>query len=359
MSDDANAHDKSALAIDKSALALDQAALAPYLEAHIPGFAGLGAIEKFKSGQSNPTYFLTAASGRYVLRAKPPGQLLKSAHQVDREFRVMQALAGTAVPVPAMLHLSGEDSPIGRMFYVMEFLDGRIFWDPSLPEASGNEERAAIYDAMNATLAALHGVDVEAAGLRDFGKPGNYFERQFARWTSQYHASETGTVSDMDRVIAWLETHMPADDGRVSLVHGDYRLDNMIFAAGEPKVLAVLDWELSTLGHPFSDLAYQCMQWRLPHASGFRGLGGIDRATLGLPSEEAYVDAYCRRRGLAGIGNWSFFLAFSFFRLAAICQGVYRRALDGNASNPEKARTYGEAVKLLAGLAVRLIDKNT
>ncbi|MER8665377.1 phosphotransferase family protein [Mesorhizobium sp. M1148] len=337
--------------------ALDQTALALYLEAHIPGFAGLSAIEKFKSGQSNPTYLLTAASGRYVLRAKPPGQLLKSAHQVDREFTVMKALAGTAVPVPAMLHLSAEATPIGRMFYVMDFLDGRIFWDPAVPEAAGNDERAALYDAMNATLAALHDVDVEAVGLGDFGKPGNYFERQLARWTSQYRASETGTVADMDRLIAWLETHMPTDDGRVSLVHGDYRLDNMIFAHNEPKVLAVLDWELSTLGHPFADIAYQCMQWRLPHASGFRGLGGVDRAALGLPLEEAYVAAYCRRRGLVGIDNWSFFLAFSFFRLAAICQGVYKRALDGNASNPEKAKTYGEAVKLLSHVASKLIDK--
>lgn len=337
--------------------ALDQAALAPYLEAEIPGFCGLASIEKFKSGQSNPTYLLTAASGRYVLRAKPPGQLLKSAHQVDREFRVMKALAGTAVPVPEMLHLSAEDSPIGRMFYVMDFLDGRIFWDPALPEARDNDERAAIYDAMNSTLAALHDVEVEAVGLADFGRPGNYFERQLARWTSQYRASETGIIADMDRLIAWLETHMPADDGRVSLVHGDYRLDNLIFAPDQPRVLAVLDWELSTSGHPFADIAYQCMQWRAPHASGFRGLGGIDRAALGLPSEEAYVAAYCRRRGLTGIGNWTFFLAFSFFRLAAICQGVYRRALDGNASNPEKARTYGEAVKLLSRLAAELIDK--
>ncbi|TGV80637.1 phosphotransferase family protein, partial [Mesorhizobium sp. M00.F.Ca.ET.149.01.1.1] len=234
---------------------LDLAALAPYLEAHVPGFAGLSAIEKFKSGQSNPTYLLTAASGRYVLRAKPPGQLLKSAHQVDREFRVMQALSGTTVPVPRMLHLSGEDSPIGRMFYVMEYLDGRIFWDPSLPDVSGNDGRVAVYDAMNATLAALHGVDVEVVGLGDFGRLGSYFERQFGRWTSQYRVSETETIADMDRLIAWLETHMPADDGRVSLVHGDYRLDNLMFAKEPPKVIAVLDWELSTLGQPFADLA--------------------------------------------------------------------------------------------------------
>lgn len=340
----------------KDANTLDPAILAPYLEAHVPGFSGLERIEKFKSGQSNPTYLLVARSGRYVLRAKPPGQLLKSAHQVDREFRVMKALAPTDVPVPSVLHLSEEDSPIGRMFYVMAFIEGRIFWDPALPEASGNGERAAIYDAMNATLAALHDVDLEAAGLADYGKPGNYFERQFGRWSSQYRASETGTVPEMDRLIGWLETHLPDEDGRVSLVHGDYRLDNMIFASDRAAVLAVLDWELSTLGHPYADLAYQCMQWRLPHASGFRGLGGIDRAQIGIPTEEAYVQRYCERRKIAGIENWTFYLSFSFFRLAAICQGVYKRALDGNASNPEKARTYGEAVKLLASLAVTLIE---
>jgi aminoglycoside phosphotransferase (APT) family kinase protein len=336
---------------------VDAEALAPYLEAEVPGFHGLQAIEKFGAGQSNPTYLLKAHSGRYVLRAKPPGQLLKSAHQVDREYRVMRALAGSAVPVPKVLHLSGEESPIGRMFYVMEFVEGRIFWDPALPDVASNAERAAIYDAMNATLAALHDVDVEAVGLGDYGRPGSYFERQLARWTSQYRASETETIAEMDTLIGWLEQNMPADDGAHALVHGDYRLDNMIFAPGEPKVMAVLDWELSTLGHPFADIAYQCMQWRLPHASGFRGLGGIDRAALGLPSEEAYVAAYCRRRGLAGIPGWTFCLAFSFFRLAAICQGVYRRALDGNASNPEKARMYGEAVTLLSQLAVELIDE--
>ncbi|TYR30214.1 phosphotransferase family protein [Mesorhizobium microcysteis] len=337
--------------------ALDAQALAPYLEKHVPGFRGLNDIRKFGSGQSNPTYALEAESGRYVLRAKPPGELLKSAHQVDREYRVMKALKGTAVPVPDVLHLSGEDSPIGRMFYVMAFVEGRILWDPALPEMRSNEERAAASDAMNRVLAALHDIDIDAVGLSDFGKPGSYFERQLSRWTSQYRASETETVPDMDALIAWLESNLVPDDGQVSLVHGDFRLDNMIFASERPEVVAVLDWELSTLGHPFADISYQCMQWRLPHDSGFRGLGGIDRAALGLPGEAEYVAAYCRKRGIAGIDNWVFYLAFSFFRLAAICQGVYKRALDGNASNPEKAKTYGQAVKLLAGLAVAAIDK--
>lgn len=336
---------------------LDPALLAPYLEREVSGFSGLETIEKFKSGQSNPTYLLTATSGRYVLRAKPPGQLLKSAHQVDREFRVMKALAGTGVPVPRMLHLSDEGSPIGRMFYVMAFVEGRIFWDPAVPDASDRGERAGIYDAMNVTLATLHDVDVEAVGLADYGRPGNYFERQLARWTSQYRASETEANIGMDTLITWLETNRPADDGRLSLVHGDYRLDNMMFAKDRPNVIALLDWELSTLGHPFADIAYQCMQWRLPHQSGFKGLDGVDRAAIGLPSEEDYVAAYCRRRGLAGIDNWTFLLAFSFFRLAAICQGVYKRALDGNASNPAKARIYADAVKLLTHLAVQLIER--
>ena len=337
--------------------ALDAQTLAPYLETHVEGFLALKAVRKFDAGQSNPTYLVEAESGRYVLRAKPPGELLKSAHQVDREYRVMKALKDTAVPVPRVLHLSGEESPIGRMFYVMAFVEGRIFWDPALPELASNEERAAVSDAMNKVLAALHDVDVEAAGLADFGRPGSYFERQLSRWTGQYRASETGTVADMDRLIAWLEENLVPDDGRVSLVHGDYRLDNMIFSPDRPEVIAVLDWELSTLGHPFADIAYQCMQWRLPHDSGFRGLGGIDRKALGLPSEADYVARYCERRGLPGIDNWTFCLAFSFFRLAAICQGVYKRALDGNASNPEKARTYGQAVRLLAALAGQAIDK--
>lgn len=335
--------------------ALDEAALGAYLEREVTGFHGLQAVKKFGSGQSNPTYLLTAESGQYVLRAKPPGQLLKSAHQVDREFRVMRALADTNVPVPRMLHLSAEDSPIGRMFYLMDYVSGRIFWDPALPEAADAAERRAVYDAMNDTLAKLHGVDLAAVGLADFGKPGSYFERQLSRWTSQYRASETESNADMDALIAWLEKHLPPDDGQISLVHGDYRLDNMIFAPDRPEVVALLDWELSTLGHPIADLAYQCMQWRLPHQTAFRGLGGIDRKPLGLPTEAEYVADYCRRRGIAGIDNWTFFLAFSFFRLAAICQGVYKRALDGNASNPEKAATYQEAVRLLARLAGQTI----
>ncbi|MCO5159337.1 MAG: phosphotransferase [Aquamicrobium sp.] len=337
--------------------ALDEAALVPYLERHVPGFEGFEAVRKFNAGQSNPTYMVETRSGRYVLRAKPPGQLLKSAHQVDREYRVMAALRDTAVPVPHVLHLSDEDSPIGRMFYVMAFVEGRIFWDPALPEAASTQERAALYDAMNGVLAALHDVDVEAVGLADFGRPGSYFERQITRWSGQYRASETARIETMERLIDWLEKNLVADDGRVSLVHGDYRLDNMIFAPDRPAVIAVLDWELSTLGHPFADLSYQCMQWRLPHESGFRGLGGLDRATLGLPTEAEYVARYCERRGLDGVPDWTFHLAFSFFRLAAICQGVYKRALDGNASNPEKAKTYGEAVRLLAGLACEAIDE--
>lgn len=334
----------------------DEAALAAELEWIVPGFCKLRSIEKFGTGQSNPTYLVSAASGQYVLRTKPPGQLLKSAHQVDREYRVMKALAGTAVPVPATLAIAPEESAIGRMYYVMDYLEGRIFWDPALPEC-GRIERGAIYDAMNRTLADLHGVDPAAVGLSDFGKPGNYFARQIGRWSTQYEASATEPVPDMDRLIAWLKENLPDDDGIVSLVHGDYRIDNMIFAKDRPEILALLDWELSTLGHPFADLAYQCMQWRLPHDSAFRGLGGLDRQELGLPDEKEYVDSYCRRRGLGGIGGWPFYLAFSFFRMAAILQGVLKRAIDGNASNPERARELGTAVPLLASMAMDVVHE--
>ena len=337
--------------------AIEIQTLAPYLAEHIEGFGTLSSIDKFSGGQSNPTYKLTTDKAQYVLRAKPPGELLKSAHQVDREYRVMKALQDTDVPVPRMMHLSDEDSPIGRMFFVMEFLNGRILWDPALSELpeDANAERGAIYDSMNKALAALHSVNPEAVGLGDFGVPGSYFERQVSRWSKQYHASEVDHVQDMHDLMAYLDAEMPADDGVVSLVHGDYRLDNMAFAHDSAEVLGILDWELSTLGHPLADLAYQCMQWRLPNAGSFRGLAGVDRSAIGLPTEEEYVAKYCERRNIESIDNWSFYVAFSFFRLGAILQGVYKRSLDGNASNPEKAKLYGAAVPVLASMAMQMV----
>ncbi|MEO0327856.1 MAG: phosphotransferase family protein [Pseudomonadota bacterium] len=330
--------------------------LADYLASHVTEIGDLKSIEKFSGGQSNPTYKLVSSNATYVLRAKPPGDLLKSAHQVDREYRVMKALGNTDVPVPRMLHLVDEDkSPIGRMFLVMAYLDGRIFWDPALPEISENQERYEIYDAMNAALASLHSVSPDAVGLTDFGVPGNYFARQLTRWTKQYHASEIDRSEDMHRLIKWLEENLPADDNQATLVHGDYRLDNMAFAKDSAEILGILDWELSTIGHPLADLAYQCMQWRLPNAGSFRGLAGVDRAAIGLPTEKEYVEAYCKRRKIDTIDNWFFYVAFSFFRLGAILQGVYKRSVDGNASNPEKAKLYGAAVPVLSMMAMQML----
>lgn len=338
-----------------SAMTIDETALGAYLEAHWPGFRGPVKAEKFAGGQSNPTFLITHAGGKAVLRKKPPGQLLKSAHAVDREYRVMKALGDTDVPVPKMYVLCEDEAVIGTAFYLMEWIDGRIIWDPAIPEVD-NDHRGAIYDAMNAALAALHAVDPAKVGLADFGRPGNYFARQLTRWTEQYRASETETIADIDRVIAWLDQNLPPDDGRSSLVHGDYRIDNMIFAHGEPRLLAILDWELSTIGHPFADIAYQCMHWRLPHAGSFRGLAGIDRKAIGIPTEEEYVARYCARAGLAGIPNWDFYLAFSLFRMAAILQGVLKRALSGNASNPERALQVRDNIPVLARMAVDVID---
>ena len=335
--------------------ALDDAALTAWLSAHVEGFVGPAVSRKFAGGQSNPTYLVTSPSGRLALRRKPPGKLLKSAHMVEREYRVMKALGSVGYPVPTMRGLCEDESVLGSVFFVMDFLDGRIFWDPALPALS-REERAGVYDAMNAGLAQLHRVDPEAVGLGDFGKAGSYFARQFARWREQYRLSETTPYPDMERLIGWLEKNLPPDDGRVAVVHGDWRIDNLMFAPDSTRLIGVLDWELATLGHPFADLAYQCMQWRLPNDATFPGLGGVDRAALGLPDEASYVAAYARRMGLGSIPDWTSHLAFAFFRLGAILQGVGKRALDGNASNPEKARAYGATVPVLARLAVEMID---
>lgn len=331
--------------------------LLDWLRSGIADFRGPARLDKFKGGQSNPTYKLTAASGAYVLRRQPPGKLLRSAHAVDREYRVMRALADTGVPVPQVLGLCTDRAVIGSMFYVMAFAEGRIFWDAALPELGSAGERRAVYDDMNRVLARLHGLDPEAVGLGDYGKPGNYFARQLNRWTGQYRASELASIPAMEELIDWLEGALPPDDGQASLVHGDYRLDNMVFDAREPRIVAVLDWELSTLGHPYADLAYQCMQLRMPAGEGFApGLAGADRAALGIPTEAEYVARYCERRELGPIGNWPFYLAFSFFRLAAIIQGVARRAVEGNASNT-RAAELGQWVEPLARMALEVISE--
>ncbi len=340
--------------MSKDVNALDEGLLAEYLQQHIAGFKGPLSASKFEGGQSNPTFKIEAASGTYVLRRQPPGKLLKSAHAVDREFRVINALRDTDVPVAKVYHLCEDTSLIGSMFYVMEYCEGRIFWDGALPEVE-NFQRTAMYNEMNRVLAALHSVDVEAVGLSDYGKPGNYFERQYARWSSQYRASELERIEPMEELINWLGDNVPADDGRVTLSHGDFRLDNMMFHPTEPRVIALLDWELSTLGHPFADLAYQCMQLRLPaNVGSMSGLMNVDRKALGIPSEQEYIARYCERMGLDGIDNWIFYLAFSFFRLGAIAQGVAKRAADGNASN-SNAMKVGAFVGPMAKIAMDII----
>lgn len=331
----------------------DTRALDEWASAHVEGWRGPSVAKKFATGQSNPTYLIETPGGRFVLRRKPPGKLLKSAHMIEREFRVLKAVEGVNFPAPRALALCEDDSVIGTAFYLMAHVEGRIFWNPALPDLE-REGRAPIFEAMNDGLVRLHAIDVAAVGLGDFGKPGSYFARQLQRWTDQYRASETERVEDMERLLAWLGPHVPADDGRVCLVHGDWRIDNMIFDAHAPRLLAVLDWELSTIGHPFADLAYQCMYWRLPNS--WNGLGGVDRKAVGLPTEVEYVEAYCRRAGLDAIPGWTFLIAFSFFRIAAIAQGVFKRALDGNASNPERARQYGNAVPMMAELAMQEIE---
>lgn len=326
---------------------LDTDAVAKWLAGALPGFAGPLKAQKFAGGQSNPTFLLETPGRSYVLRRKPPGQLLKSAHAVDREFRVQKALAGSDVPVAEMFVLCEDPSVIGSDFYVMEYVRGRGFDDPRLPELD-NETRGQVIDDMNRVLAAIHSVDIDAVGLSDYGPPGSYFDRQVARWTKQYRASETETIPAMDALIDWLAANTPEDDGKRTLVHGDYRLDNLLYRADAPKIAAVLDWELSTIGHPYADLAAVIMQWQMPSGSEGRGLAGVDRAALGLPSDEAFVASYCRRMGLPGIDRFGYYLAFCFFRMAGIIQGVKKRALDGNASDPERALRLGKHVPTFA-----------
>jgi len=333
-------------------LALPEAALCAYLQAHVAGFRGPLAATKFKGGQSNPTYLLEAASGRYVLRRKPPGELLASAHAVDREFRVLGALYGGAVPVARPLHLCADDSVIGSMFYLMSYVPGRIFADPALP-ALEPDQRAAHFAAAIDALAAIATLDVAAAGLADYGKPGNYFSRQVARWTGQYRSSETERIDAIETLAAWLPAAMPAEDARGALVHGDFRIDNLIWNAQTPLIAAIVDWELSTLGHPFADIAYFCMALRLPRNPVLPGLAGIDRSALGIPDEAALVDRFSAASGLDPRPHWNFLLAFQFFRLAAIAQGVLKRALQGNASS-EQALAAGRMTRAIAELGAAL-----
>lgn len=326
---------------------LDIAVLNEYLQAHVEGYAGPLTLRQFKGGQSNPTYLLQTPNGEYVLRRKPSGKLLKSAHAVDREFRVMSALHAAGFPVPRPYALCTDESVAGTMFFVMEYVQGRIFWDLDLPSCDP-DERAAIYEQVNLTIARLHNFDYAKLGLEDFGKPGNYFSRQISRWSGQYAASETRKIPAMDRLIAWLPDNIPAEESS-GIVHGDYRLDNMVIHPTEPRVLAVLDWELSTIGHPLGDFTYHLMAWQLPDVGiGSAGLKGKDLDALGIPSEEDYLAAYCERTGRpAGISNRDFYSAYNFFRIAAILQGIAGRVRDGTAASAHAER----ATKAVAPLA--------
>ncbi len=330
-------------------IALPEQTLAAYLEANITGFRGPLTATKFKGGQSNPTYLIEAASGRYVLRRKPAGKLLASAHAVDREFRVLRALSGSAIPVAQPIHLCADDNVIGSMFYLMSYVPGRIFWDPALPELVPGQ-RAAHFESAVDTLAALARLDVAGAGLGDYGKSGNYFARQVSRWSEQYRSAETERIEAMETLIGWLPGAVPVDDGSVALVHGDFRIDNLIWGReGPPGVAAIVDWELSTLGHPLADLAYFCMALRLPRNPVLPGLAGIDRVALGIPDEAAMIERFAGATNLDPLPHWNFLLAFGFFRLAAIAQGVLKRALQGNASS-EQALAAGRMTRPIAEL---------
>ena len=333
----------------------DEAKLNAHLETSIPGFGADMAVQQIKGGASNPTFKLTTEGPNgtlsYVLRKKPPGQLLASAHQVDREYRVMKALQDTGVPVPHMRHLEQDDSVIGTAFYVMDFLEGRIFRDARLPGLDPTE-RAAVYDQLNATLAKLHRVDYQAVGLGDFGRPGGYFERQVARWIKQYRGAESEHIPAMEKLIEVLLGMIPADPS-VSIAHGDYRLENMMYHATEPRLIAVLDWELCTIGHPLADIGYNGFMWH-SHGESWGTLDGVDFKISGIPTESQYRDAYCRRTGRDHIDNWNFYVAFGVFRLASIGQGVYRRALAG--VTPSDRPTVN-GVALLAEQALEILNR--
>ena len=346
----------------------DTTALQAYLQDRLEGFAGPLSVEQFKGGQSNPTYKLITPRRAYVMRSKPgpAAKLLASAHAVEREFTVMSALHGSDVPVPKMHLLCEDESVIGRAFYVMEFMPGRVLWDQSLPDIP-MPQRAAYYDEMNRVIAALHNVDVNAAGLAGYGKPGNYFERSIGRWTKQYLASITEPIAAMDRLIEWLPAHIPASaraETQVSVVHGDYRLDNLVFHPTEPRVIAVLDWELSTTGHPLADFSYHCMSWHIQPGQ-FRGVGGLDLEALGIPDEKTYVARYCERTGriakggdpAAVMADWNFYLAYNMFRLAGILQGIAKRVETGTASSAQ-AKQAGAGARPLAEMGWRIAQQS-
>jgi aminoglycoside phosphotransferase (APT) family kinase protein len=330
------------------------AELERWMAAHVPGFEGPLALERLSGGQSNPTWRVRAASGDYVLRQKPVGKVLPSAHAVDREYRVMRALAGTDVPVPRVHALCEDPSVMGSMFFAMDYLEGRVLFDPRLP-GHAPEDRAAIFDAMNGAIAAISRVDPVAVGLGDYGRHGGYVERQVSRWTRQYRASETRPIPAMDALIGWLPGNLPQGAEEVRLVHGDYRLDNLILHPSEPRVLAVVDWELSTLGCPYADFAYNVMVWRI--APGlFRGLGGVDLAGTGIPSEDAYIDRWCARTGRRRPENFDVYIILALFRIAAILQGIAKRAEDGTAADP-KAAEMGRTAGPLAEIAWAMAEE--
>ena len=333
----------------------DLGALERFLAERIAGLQRPLTVQQFRGGQSNPTFLLSAADGaQFVLRKQPSGPLLPSAHAVDREFRVIGALHAAGFPVARPVCLGDDPGILGTLFYVMQYVEGRNFWDPTLPGLTPGE-RAALYAEMNRVLVALHALDFAAIGLQDFGKPGNYFARQIARWSRQYRASETEPIEAMEQLLVWLPEHIPASD-ETTLVHGDYRLDNLIFHPSEPRILAVVDWELSTLGHPLADFAYHVMVWRVPGGEN-RGLGGVDVAALGIPSETQYLESYCRRTGRAGVAPdvWEFCMAYNLFRIACIRQGILRRVLDGTAAS-RHAREAGARARETAELAWRQVQ---